>query len=235
MNRPQDNSSRRRAELLYLARLYVIVDAQRPLKPWVRHIEELIQSGVDILQLRDKTTDDRQLLDRARELGRLIRGTGTLFIMNDRADLAALAEADGVHLGQDDMHPSEARAIIGRDALVGVSTHTIEQARRAVDDGAHYIGVGPVFPSTTKQFDGCLGGLALVESVCREIRLPTFAIGGIDVDSLPLVLETGCHRVAVSGAIRNARDPAAVVREMKQLLGADPPEASQSTGRLRQH
>jgi thiamine-phosphate pyrophosphorylase len=116
-------------------------------------------------------------------------------------------------LGQEDLSVKDARAIVGADALIGVSTHTIEQARQAVLDGANYIGAGPTFPSGTKQFEK-FPGLELLRAIAAEIRLPAFAIGGITPANLPQVLSTRITRAAVSGAITSAPDPAAVVREL---------------------
>src|SRR5436309_3943721 len=105
-----------------------------------------------MIQLREKKLDDRTLLERARQVRHWTREAGVLFIVNDRPDLARLVEADGVHLGQDDLPVREARRVLGPDALVGISTHDVAQLRQAVLDGATYVGVGPVFPSATKDF-----------------------------------------------------------------------------------
>jgi thiamine-phosphate pyrophosphorylase len=194
------------------ARLYVLIDAGPTAADFASLVRTLIDSGVDVLQLRDKTVDDRRLLDRARLLRDLTAGTRTLFIMNDRPDLAALSHADGVHVGQEELTVKDARTILGPDALIGVSTHNLDQARQAVLDGANYLGVGPTFPSSTKRFDA-FPGLDFVRSVAAEIRLPSFAIGGIDRTNLPQVLAAGIHRVAVSSAILNAPDPTTAARE----------------------
>jgi thiamine-phosphate pyrophosphorylase len=195
------------------SRLYVLIDGRSSPDEFRQLAQVLIAAGVHVIQLRDKKLDDRQLLERARVLRELTRGTETLFILNDRPDLAAVCRADGVHLGQEDLSIKDARAIVGVDALIGVSTHTIEQARQAVLDGANYIGVGPTFPSGTKQFDE-FPGLNFLKEVSAEIRLPAFAIGGITPGNLPQVLATGITRAAVSGAIVSMPDPAAVVREL---------------------
>jgi len=150
-------------------------------------------------------------------LGRRVREwtreANALYVMNDRADLAVVTEADGVHVGQDELSVKEARRIVGPHRLVGVSTHTIEQARRAVLDGADYIGVGPVFPSATKAFES-LAGLEFVREVAAEISLPWFAIGGINADNVNLVVESGAKRIAVSSAILSANDPEAAARDL---------------------
>jgi len=204
-------------ERLAAARLYVLVDGRESVEEFARLAGMLVREGVSVIQLRDKRLPDRELLERARELRRLTRGSRTLFIMNDRPDLALLAEADGVHLGQDDATVNDARRVLGTQALIGVSTHSLEQAQAAVLAGANYIGVGPTFPSGTKQF-AQFTGLDLLRSVASSIRLPSFAIGGIGIANLDQVRGTGSERVAVSGAILTAADQAAAVRELRQKL-----------------
>jgi thiamine-phosphate pyrophosphorylase len=169
-------------------------------------IAEVAAAGAGMIQLREKDLPDRQLLERARNVRRWTQKAGVLFIVNDRPDIARLVEADGVHLGQDDMPIKEARRIVGPDALIGVSTHTIEAVRQAVLDGASYIGVGPCFPSRTKSFD-VLAGLEFVRQATRETTLPAFAIGGIGAETIGSVVEAGARRVAVSAAIAGADDP----------------------------
>ena len=179
--------------------------------------QSLVAAGVHVLQLRDKRLDDRNLLNRARVLREVATEGNAIFIMNDRPDLAALSRADGVHVGQEELCVKDARSIVGTEALVGVSTHSVHQARQAVLDGADYIGVGPVFPSETKQFEQ-FPGVELVREVAAEIRLPAFAIGGIGLDTLPRVLDAGLRRVAVGAAISNSSDPAAAVRAFLDAL-----------------
>ena len=137
--------------------------------------------------------------------------------INDRPDIAPLCDADGAHVGQDDLSVRAARRIVGPDRLVGLSTHSVEQACRAVLEGADYIGVGPVFSSSTKQF-ATLAGLDLVRRVADEITLPWFAIGGIDPSNVNQVVEAGAQRLAVSGAICSADDPGNAARELCDQL-----------------
>jgi thiamine-phosphate pyrophosphorylase len=159
---------------------------------------------VDIIQLRDKQADERTLLSRSRILKNCISvsGRNVLFIMNDRPDLALLAEADGVHVGQEELPVPLVRQLVGT-LLIGVSTHSIEQARQAVLDGADYIGAGPVFASTTKEFSQ-LAGLNYLQEVATEISIPAFAIGGVTEDRLDEVFQTGIRRVAVGAALLNS-------------------------------
>lgn len=202
-------------------RLYVLVDGRRSAEEFRALIGELIAAGVGAIQLRDKHLDDRTLLKRARKLRELTRGTSTLFIMNDRPDLAVLTRADGVHVGQNELAVREIRAIAGTDAIVGVSTHSIEQARQAVVDGANYIGVGPTFPSQTKQFDE-FTGMDLLSQVASEISLPAFAIGGINADNLPDVLATGVSRIAVSSTVAASQSPRQAADELLTALKSAP-------------
>lgn len=208
----------RSALRLASARLYVLIDGRESAEEFERLARSLIDAGVDVLQLRDKRLCDRELLARARLLADLTRGTDVLLIVNDRPDIAALARADGVHVGQEEMPVKDARRIVGPDALVGVSTHSLDQARRAILDGADYIGVGPVFPSETKQFAEH-PGVELLRAVSAEIGLPWFAIGGITHENLPEVLSAGATRVAVGAAVA-AADPAATAMQLQGLLTA---------------
>jgi thiamine-phosphate pyrophosphorylase len=202
---------------LATARLYVLVDGRSSLSEFRQLVAQLSHGGVDVLQLRDKTLCDEELLARARALREITRGQNVLFIMNDRPDLAALAHADGVHLGQRDIAVKDARSIVGLQALVGVSTHSIEQARQAVVDGANYLGCGPTFPSATKAFTE-FPGLEFLRQVHREIRLPAFAIGGIGPANVAQVSAAGFSRVAVSHTVVHAADPVRAIQQLKSML-----------------
>jgi len=180
-------------------------------------LQKIVHSGIDILQIREKQMPDRELLECAIQLRYWTREADVLLIMNDRPDLALLCQADGVHVGQEELPVSPIRQILGPDMLIGVSTHNIEQARQAVLDGADYIGVGPVFPSKTKSFSECVG-TEFVEEVADEITLPAYAIGGIDTDNVAQIASAGGKHIAVGHAILNATDAAAVAHRLKQTL-----------------
>tara|TARA_B100000809_G_scaffold232199_1_gene247889 strand:- start:3385 stop:4524 length:1140 start_codon:yes stop_codon:yes gene_type:complete len=211
------------AKRLLASRLHVIIDAANSDLELQQQIEKLAAARIDMIQLRDKQLDDRLLIHRAgvirRTLDRLQAAQPgiPLLIINDRPDVARASSADGVHVGQDDMAVAQARKIVGFHALVGVSTHSIEQARQAVLDGADYLGCGPTFPGQTKQFDA-YPGPAFLEQVSAEIRLPAFAIGGITLENLDEVLETGIQRVAVAGAISNSDAANDVAGEFQDRL-----------------
>jgi thiamine-phosphate pyrophosphorylase len=143
--------------------------------------------------------------------------------VNDRADVAAIVGADGVHLGQEDLSVKDARAVVGTRTLVGVSTHNITQARAAVLDGANYLGAGPTFPSRTKAFDD-FAGLEYLRQAAAEIQLPTFAIGGITAENLPEVIAAGLSRVAVGAAVTEAAEPGVAARKLLVMLENSAPE-----------
>lgn len=195
------------------AKLYVLVDGRASLADFTSFVSSLVAAGVHVIQLRDKARSDRELIGRSRELVRLTAGSKTRSIINDRPDIALLSGADGVHVGQDELTVKDARQILGPSKLIGVSTHSIEQARAAVLEGADYLGVGPVFPSETKSF-GEFPGLSFVREVAAEISLPAFAIGGINPFNISQVVFAGASRVAVSSAIASASDPAGAAKEM---------------------
>ena len=200
-------------------RLYLLATESlcpRGLGPAVR---AALAAGAAIVQLREKELPERRLVELGRRVRVWTREAEAVFIMNDRADLAVATDADGVHVGQDELPVKEARAIVGPHRLVGVSTHSIEQARQAVLDGADYLGLGPVFPSATKAFDS-LAGLELVRQIAAEISLPWFAIGGINTENIAAVLEAGATRVAVSHAILSADDPGSVTSTLCERLNA---------------
>ncbi|MCL2709661.1 MAG: thiamine phosphate synthase [Planctomycetaceae bacterium] len=203
------------------AQLYALVNTFSDESTFAQFVTAIIAGGVDIIQLRDKQADDRTLLARSRIVKECIAASerDVLFIMNDRPDLAVLAGADGVHVGQDELPVALVRQIVGNTMLIGVSTHSIDQARQAVSDGADYIGAGPVFESATKEFSQ-LSGLEYLREVAAEISLPAFAIGGITEDRLDEVLQTGVRRIAVSSALLMPDDPEGVAEAMRTAIRA---------------
>ena len=198
--------------------LYVILDraALRGRDP-AEAAAAAIRGGADALQWRDKTGSAREILAAAGRILPVARGAGVPLILNDRADLARAAGADGVHLGQEDLPISEARTTLGPGRLVGQSTHSLEQALAAQAEGADYIGFGPIFPTPTKPAYGSLG-LAPLRQAAPKIRIPLVCIGGIDRTNAPQVLEAGGRCVAVVRAICASADPESSARELKQLL-----------------
>lgn len=176
-------------------------------------LDAVLAGGCRLVQLREKTMPLGDLLPLARSLARRCREVGALLIVNDRADLALAAGADGLHVGQDDLPARQARGLLRSGMILGVSTHDPEQARRAVADGADYVAVGSIFPTTTKAgFQ--LVGPELIRRVRPEVPVPLVGIGGITVENAPSVLGAGADAVAVISAICAAPDPEAATRAL---------------------
>lgn len=192
-----------RREMLASCVVYGLITADTDEDSFCQNIQQLIQAGVNVIQLRDSTVNDRTLYERAMVGSRLVKKLGGLLIVNDRADIAAAAQADGVHVGQDELPPSEARKIVGPNCLVGLSTHDLQQVKSAGEQPIDYIGCGPIFPSGTKSFDTYTGTTWLAE-VPQIFDRPAFAIGGIDLTNVSQVIAAGINRVAVSGSLKES-------------------------------
>lgn len=180
-------------------------------------IASSLQGGVDILQLREKRMPARMVVELGRKIKQLCVQYGCTFIVNDRVDIAQILEADGVHLGQDDLDVKSAREILGNNIIIGVSTHAPEQAQKALEAGADYIGVGPVFETPTKLGRAAVG-LEYAKWVAENIDLPAFAIGGIDEENFEQVLETGIEKIAVVRAIINSASPEKAAQKFLKKL-----------------
>lgn len=206
------------------ARLMVLVGGLPTLGDLTWVVGEALAGGADLIQLREKNLPDREYLQRAREVRILTAQARARFILNDRPDLARLAGADGVHLGQDDVTLRDARRIVGPLSLIGLSTHDRPQLEQAILAGAGYLGVGSVFTSATKDFSD-LAGLAFVRQAAETTTLPWYAIGGIDESNIDQVLEAGATRIAVSSAVIRASSPrraAADLRARLEDFGTEP-------------
>jgi thiamine-phosphate pyrophosphorylase len=161
--------------------------------------EAVLKAGIRFIQYRDKTSARRAIFEEALKLRRLTRRYRATLVINDHPDIALAADADGVHLGQDDLPLREARKIMGRK-IVGISTHDLAQAEEAEKEGADYIGFGPVFHTTTKDA-GTPRGLGLLREIRENVRIPVVAIGGINMDNIEAVLDAGADAVAMATAI----------------------------------
>lgn len=181
-------------------KLYVIISSNLVKKPVLTTLEDVIQGGADIVQLREKTMPDSTFLTLAKEFKKITSQSKTLFIVNDRAEIAKKADADGLHIGQSDINISAARKIIGYSKIVGISTHTIVQAREAQREGADYISVGPIFYTGTKDYEPPVG-LDYLKQVKREITIPFVAIGGINLENINDILNAGGSCLAICSAI----------------------------------
>ena len=179
-----------------------------------------VDGGARFLQLRAKELPGARFLETATAVVRLAHARGASVIVNDRADIARLTGADGVHIGQDDLSPRAVRSLVGPDAVVGLSTHTIEQLERAVDEPVSYVAIGPVFGTTTKVTGHERVGLEMVREAALRTRargLPLVAIGGITLETAPSVTQAGADSVAVIGDLLAGGDPERRVREFLRL------------------
>jgi thiamine-phosphate pyrophosphorylase len=213
----------RRRRAIAAARLYFVCEA-RPAGEGPRALlDAALRGGADLIQLREKHLSDGELVAAARPFREAARAHGALFILNDRPDLVARCEADGVHVGQDDVPVAEARALAGPGAVVGLSTHSpqeIDLACRASGDARpDQISVGPIWATPTKEGRPPTG-LGLIEHAARAATIPWFAIGGIDLGTVSDVAAAGAERIVVVRAIRNADDPEATARGLREALEA---------------
>jgi len=198
----------RRHQQLMRSQLYLVTS---PSEQLFAIVEAALQGGLTLVQYRDKTADDTVKLTQAQKLRQLCHHYGALFIMNDRVDLALAVEADGVHLGQHDIPLALARQLLGSQRLIGRSTTNPEEMQRAIQEGADYIGVGPVYETPTKAGKAA-AGLEFVRYAVEHASVPWFTIGGIDMNNLNDVLKSGAERVAVVRAIMEAEQPTLVTQ-----------------------
>jgi thiamine-phosphate pyrophosphorylase len=197
-------------------RLYAIISSKL-CKGSVREVaREAIAGGADALQVREKDVPDAQFLAIAAEMRELTDETGRMLIVNDRPDIAAIVGADGVHLGQGDLPIADSRRLLRPGAIVGRSTNNIDQARAAVNEGADYVSVGPMFPTTTK--DRPPVGPELLRQAAAEITVPIVCIGGINAQNVAALVAAGAKCVAVSSAICSAADPKSAAEAIKAKL-----------------
>ena len=199
-------------------RLYVIPDRKigAP-KSLVEQTRELLAGGATAIQLRDKELSGRELLETATEMARLCKEAGALFIVNDRLDIAILSGAHGLHIGQSDIPLAEAKKLSPPSFIIGVSAQTIEEARLAEEQGADYLGIGAVFPTSTKEADAL--GLTGTARVASATRLPSVAIGGISLENAAEIMKTGVTGLSLISAIVGSRDIAGQTRKFLEIVG----------------
>jgi thiamine-phosphate pyrophosphorylase len=206
--------SQNRLQRLQQTKLYLVTTTVDRLNETV---EAALMGGVRLVQYRDKDAEDPVRFERAKELRSLCHQHQALFIVNDRVDLALAVDADGVHLGQQDLPVAVARQLLGSNRIIGRSTTNPEELARAPEEGVDYIGVGPVYATPTKT-DKAVAGLDYVRYAATHSTLPWFAIGGIDERNLSEVLSAGAERVAVVRAIMKAEDPAQAAQQFATRL-----------------
>lgn len=202
-----------------LARLHVVTFAGSPATVSAA-VDQALAGGAPLVQLRVKEGTDRGRWQLAADVATLCRVSGAQLVVNDRADIAAGAGADGVHLGADDLPVSTARAVVGPEVLIGATCRDADQARRAEDDGADYLGVGPAFATSTKSgLPEALGpdGIGLVAAA---VGIPVIAIGGVTAERAATLLQAGAWGVAVCGGIFAAADPRGAVEALMRVVGS---------------
>ena len=203
---------------LVLPRLYVILDAALLTIPERECASQVVDAGVRLVQYRNKGASARQLLENAKRLAGELLPRGVTFMVNDHADAAALAGASGVHVGQEDLSVEDARAIVGRDRLVGVSTHSRAQFEQARASSADYIAVGPIFSTSTKANADPVVGTEFIREVRPLTDKPIVAIGGITLERAVAVVRAGADSVAVISDILRAPDPGQRARQFIKIL-----------------
>ncbi len=179
-------------------------------------VKEMIKSGIKIIQYREKYKSLKEKAKEAKEIAKICKDNGIIFIVNDHVDIALLVEADGVHVGQDDLDIKDVRKIVGNDMIIGVSTHAPDEALKAQNDGADYIGVGPIFKTTTKKREPV--GLEYLEFVVKNINIPYVAIGGIKKYNFDKIVQTGAKRICLVSEIVGAKNIEKMISELKNIL-----------------
>ncbi len=178
-------------------------------------VEEMIRGGIKIVQYRAKTKNTREKVKEAREIRELCRKNGVIFIVNDNVDIALLVDADGVHIGQEDMHPDDVRKLLGDNKIIGLSTHSKEQGMEAYKNlNVDYIGVGPIFPTTTK--DTAPVGIEYLEYAVENLHLPFVAIGGIKAHNIDDIISKGAQRICLVSEIVGSNDISGFVEELQK-------------------
>ncbi len=177
-----------------------------PVDDLLDRVRDSIAGGATLIQYRDKVHGDREFLDTGRRVRDIARAASIPFIVNDRVDLALALDADGVHLGQEDIEAGRARALIGPDRILGISTSSVDEARRAIAAGANYLGVGDVFGTATKNKEEGPIGVEGLREIARAVAIPIVAIGGVTLENAPLAIRAGASGVSVISAILFAPD-----------------------------
>ncbi|HET7508168.1 MAG TPA: thiamine phosphate synthase [Solirubrobacterales bacterium] len=205
-----------RRERLRTARLYFVCEA-RPQTDLESLLRAALTGGADIVQLREKELGRAEIERAAATFRRVADTFSALFILNDDPELARACDADGVHVGQDDVGAEQARELLGEDAIVGLSTHSEEQIAASAGRPVDYISVGPIWETPTKEGRPAVG-LDLIRHAAADAPHPFFAIGGIDTGNAAEVVEAGAERLCVVRAVRDAADPAATATELRQAF-----------------
>jgi len=214
--------------------IYVVTDGRLGAKrDHIAIAAAAVSGGAAFVQLRESNLPDKNLLEIAQQIRNLTLGTNTLFIINNRLDIAIACDADGVHVGQSDIPAKTARTLLGPDKIIGVSTGSVEEALKAEADGADYVAIGPVFTTLTKLDAGSAVGLEAITQVKHAVKVPVVAIGGISAENIRLVAQAGADSAAVVSAVTGTVDMTEAVKVLLKefLSGYNPGFATSSGGR----
>ena len=201
--------------------LYFITDSRLTGRTVLEDVGSAIRAGVKIIQYREKDLTTREMIDEAEKICRLCRENDVLFIINDRVDIALAVDADGVHLGNEDMPYEAARRILGNTKIIGLTVHDVGEAIEAERIGADYIGISPIFETTTKPDAGTPAGIDLIKYIKKAVKIPFVAIGGINQDNIKSVLEAGARSIAVISAIVTKDDVEKECKKFREVIISD--------------
>jgi thiamine-phosphate pyrophosphorylase len=202
-----------------IGRLHVLTDTQLQNRFSHRELTKMaIAGGADTIQFRQKNGSTRELIETAIDMKELCTGAGLTFIVNDRIDVAIAADADGVHLGQDDFPIPLARKLMGYDKIIGGSAGNVKEALKCIEEGVDYIGFGPVYPTLSKDDAGPATGIEAMMSLLKVVTVPVIAIGGVNSENVSAIIGAGAHGIAVISAVCCSEDPEQAARVLKGVL-----------------
>ncbi len=197
-------------------KVYLVTDYRIPFEELLKRTKEALKAGVKLVQYRDKNISTKLMCDRAERLFNLCKKYNAVFLVNDRVDVAMAIDADGVHIGQDDMDCKIARNLLGSDKIIGVSTKTLEESRKALDDGADYLGCGAIYTTSTKDTSVII--ISGLKEIKKNINLPIYGIGGINTENITDELKEVLDGVAVITAILNSDNIEKTINKFKSIL-----------------
>jgi thiamine-phosphate pyrophosphorylase len=198
---------------------YFITDEEYSAAGIISDVEKAVSAGVQMIQYRNKKAETRRMHEEARIIKDLCAGTAARLIINDRIDIALAVDADGVHIGQDDMPYGEARRLLGNNRLIGVTVHNVSEAREAEEWGADYLGVSPIFATGTKADAGAPCGTGVLADIRRACGIPVVAIGGIDLDNVDAVIEAGADMICAISSVVTKQDVAGEILKFQRKYG----------------
>src|SRR3989344_2920205 len=198
--------------------LYFITDSRLTKKTVIDDVKSAIKGGIKIIQYREKGASKEQMLAEAKEIKKLCQKGNVIFLVNDRMDIALAVDADGVHLGQDDTSYETARNILGKNKIIGLTAHNVDESVEAEKLGVDYIGLSPIFSTSTKDDAGKACGTEMITQVKKHVKIPVVAIGGINESNIGQVLKAGAKNMAIISAILTKDDVGKAVRGFQMII-----------------